>query len=439
MAGRRAAVGAGLAVLVAAAALWARLPPTVPAAWRPALIGIAWVSFGIGAWLVHGLPRKVAIPLILAGAVVLLVGTGLGPPRSSDDLYRYLWDGRVQAAGIDPYRYVPAAPELAKLRDDFLWPATSNWCVVDGCTLINRPTVPTIYPPAAQLLFLLLYGVSPAGAGAAPAQVMGAVFALAVTVLLLVRLPDPRRAVLWAWCPLVPLEAASNGHIDVAAALLTVAALLVFASGKRPGLGGALLGLAVAVKVTPLAVVPAVLRRRPWVVLASLSTVVLVAYLPHLVAVGPGALGYLGGYAREEGYTKGWSVVAVLVLAGVSAWAWRTSKEDRPWDAAALTTGALLLVTAPAYPWYATLLVALVGLGARVEWLAVAAAGYVVQYAGELHVATATAQRAGYGLAGLIVLGGWWFRRGRPDGARRPPRSTGAAAPAAGQPATTRG
>ena len=84
---------------------------------------------------------------------------------------------------------------------------------------------------------------------------------------------------------------------------------------------------------------------------------------------------------------------------------------NRPWDAAALTTGALLLVTAPAYPWYAMLLVALVGLGARVEWLAVAVAGYVAQYAGELGLAASTAQRAGYGLAGLIGLLGWWLRR----------------------------
>ena len=226
----------------------------------------------------------------------------------------------------------------------------------------------TIYPPGAQVLFLVLYVVSPAGAGAAPAQVMGGLFALAVTVLLMVGLRrrggDPRRAVLWAWCPLVPLEAASNGHIDVAAALLTVLALLVVAKGKRPWLAGALLGLAVVVKVTPLAVLPAVLRRRPWAMLVSLSTVVLVAYLPHLVAVGGGALGYLGGYAREEGYTRGWwFAVAVAVLAGATAWAWRTADPERPWEAAAVTTGGLLLVTAPAYPWYATLLVALVGLG----------------------------------------------------------------------------
>jgi len=434
---RAAGIGASLALVVTATALSLRPPPGVPALLP---IGIAWAAFGIGAWLVLRLPRKVAVPLILAGAVVLLIGTGLGPPRSSDDLYRYLWDGRVQAAGIDPYRYVPAAPELAGLRDDFLWPTTSNWCVADGCTLINRPTVHTIYPPGAQVLFLILYVVSPAGAGAAPAQVMGGLFALAVTVLLLLRLPDPRRAVLWAWCPLVPLEAASNGHIDVAAALLTVLALLVLAKGKKPWVGGALLGLAVVVKVTPLAVLPAALRRRPWAVLASLSTVVLVAYLPHLVAVGGGALGYLGGYAREEGYTRGWwFAVAVAVLAGATAWAWRTADPERPWEAAAVTTGGLLLVTAPAYPWYATLLVALVGLGARVEWLAVAAAGYVAQYAGELHLAPTTAQRAGYGLAGLIVLGGWWLRRERTDAAPRRSSPTGAAAPAAGPPATRRG
>jgi hypothetical protein len=381
------------------------------------------------------------VVLVLTGAVGLTVAAGFGPPRSSDDLYRYIWDGHVQAAGIDPYRYAPAAPELASLRDTGLWPAASNWCVspgdvdaqngaplVPGCTLINRPTVHTIYPPAAQLLFLAVHPVP----GIAGVRLLGAGFALATTVLLLVGLHrsgrDPRRAALWAWCPVVPLEAVANAHIDVAAAFLVVAALLVLATGAtvRGGvLGGALLGFAVVVKLTPLVVVPAVLRRWPAAVLVTLSTVVGLLYLPHVLAVGGWALGYLGGYAQEEGYSDGRRfalipfpspvglVVAVALLAAATLWAWWTSRPEQPWHAAAVTTGAVLLVGTPSYPWYALLLVGLVGLGARLEWLAIAAAGYAVQWAPELHLDGTLAQRLGYGLAALIVLAGWACRRGR--------------------------
>ena len=65
------------------------------------------------------------------------------PPFLSTDIFRYVWDGQVQAAGINPYRYVPAAPELAPLRDAMVYPN------------INRADyAPTIYPPAAQMFFL---------------------------------------------------------------------------------------------------------------------------------------------------------------------------------------------------------------------------------------------------------------------------------------------
>ena len=67
------------------------------------------------------------------------------PPILSSDMYRYVWDGRVQLAGINPYRYVPAAdPELAFLRDAAVYPH------------INRAEYAhTVYPPAAQAIFAL--------------------------------------------------------------------------------------------------------------------------------------------------------------------------------------------------------------------------------------------------------------------------------------------
>ena len=79
---------------------------------------------------------------------------------------------------------------------------------------------------------------------------------------------DPRLAVLWAWCPVIALQAGNGAHVDVLAAFLTVAALLTLArpgglTARRALAGGALLGLAIATKVTPVLAVPAVLRRRP--------------------------------------------------------------------------------------------------------------------------------------------------------------------------------
>jgi hypothetical protein len=294
------------------------------------------------------------------------------------------------------------------------------------CTVGRLMSVHTIYPPGAQLLFLTVHSAP----GYAGPRLLGALFALATTVLLVAGLrrlgADPRRAALWAWCPLVPLEAVANAHIDVAAAFLTAAALLVLATTTRRAgalLGGALLGLAVAVKLTPAVVLPAGLRRHPGWILFALSTVVGGLYLPHVLAVGGSALGYLAGYAQEEGYAGGRrfaliplpppasTVLAVAVLAAAAAWAWRRARPDRPWEGAAITTGALLVVTAPSYPWYALLLVVLVALGARGEWLAVAAAGYLAQWAHELHLDGTVAARIGYGLAAATVVAAWRLRR----------------------------
>ena len=219
-----AAVGAG-AVLV-----WALSPSWVPSSWHfrwgsLLALTVAAAAYAAGAVLCRRLPMRPAVVLVLGGAVVFQLAAGFGPPRSSDDLYRYIWDGRVQAAGVDPYRYAPAAPELAPLREDVLWPPTSAWCVkpgqsdrqtgaalTPGCTMINRPAVHTIYPPVAQALFVVVDRASPARAGPGPIQLTAALFAVATAVLLVLGLRrmrlDPRLAVLWAWCPAVALEAA---------------------------------------------------------------------------------------------------------------------------------------------------------------------------------------------------------------------------------------
>ena len=443
-------VAAGALVLTALAVLVARpanLIPGLEGHMRViTFVGGSWLVYGLGAWLLHRLPMRAAVLLIVAGGIALPLAAGLagadqpgtfGPPRGSDDLYRYVWDGRVQAAGIDPYRYVPAAPELVDLRDDFLWPERSNWCIapgdvdpegsplVPGCSLINRPSVHTIYPPVAEALFLVVHWLAPPGSRHGPVQLTMAAVAVATTLLLLVGLrstgADPRRAVLWAWCPLVVVEAGSSAHVDVVAAFLTGLAVLVLARARTraaSGLGGVLFGLAVATKLTPALVAPALVRRRPIIVAAAAGSAVAVVYLPHVLAVGPGVIGYIPGYLTEEGHTDGsrfalltllaprsWAgPLAVAILLAVAVWVAHTTDPNRPWIGATTMTGAVLLVATPSYGWYAMLLVLLVALGGQPAWLGVALAGQLAQYANDLDIDGGLAMKVGYGIALTVLI-----------------------------------
>lgn len=111
-----------------------------------------WVligSFAIGTLCAYTASRlarladqSVALPVILIAAAAMRLALVFSEPTLSSDIYRYIWDGRVQASGTNPYRYVPAASELAPLRDPEIWPH------------INRADYAvTIYPPVAQSVF----------------------------------------------------------------------------------------------------------------------------------------------------------------------------------------------------------------------------------------------------------------------------------------------
>src|SRR6202042_3558860 len=202
-----------------------------------------WIAFIAAAWLLRKVPRRTSVALILLGGIALQVAAVSAPPQQSNDLYRYVWDGKVQAAGIDPYQYVPTATPLTGLRNDFLFYPKAEYCVspsyvgnhpaaelTPGCTRINRPTVPTIYPPVAEAYFLGVYYLHPADDSSTPIQAATALAAVLTTVLLLFGLSrlgrDVRMAALWSWCPTVALEAGNSAHVDVVAVGIAAAALL---------------------------------------------------------------------------------------------------------------------------------------------------------------------------------------------------------------------
>lgn len=355
---------------------------TDDASWH--FIGFALAAGGCYAGAV-ALVRARPVPRWAFGAALLFALLArlvlvVTPPVMSTDLYRYVWDGRVQAAGINPYLYKPADPEIAFLRDGGTGPEAIF-------ININRPeTARTIYPPAAQLLFAAI-GRTWASIWMVKAVMLAMDLAAAAAAWGLLRQAGRPSAwvLVWAWNPLVVLEFAGAGHIDAAAVAATALALL-FAARARPGWAGAALGIAVLLKLLPAAVAPAIWRPRTWRAPAAALAVVAAGYLWYSAA-GSLLLGYLGGYADEEGLARGggfiltrllalagplpsWAgpaylLVAVLFLDGLAAsivWRRAPALSGAPLAEliarhALLLSVALLVTLSPHYPWYLTMAV----------------------------------------------------------------------------------
>jgi alpha-1,6-mannosyltransferase len=312
--------------------------------------------------------RCPSLALILGAAILLRAVALASPVLLSDDIYRYVWDGRVQAAGINPYRYLPTDPELAPLRDAAIFPN------------INRKEYAlTIYPPVAQMVFLVATRLGESVAAMKLALV--AIEAIGIWALIAVlRAAEFRQEniLLYAWHPLPVWEIAGSGHIDaaiVAFVALAVAALL----RGRSGWSGAALAAATLVKFVPLVLAPALwhptrTNSADWRWPTAFAAVVVLAYLPFIGA-GRRVLGFLPGYVSEENLVAGggfWLVralgipvaayllFAAAILAFTAIGALRRPADPAaslPWAAALGITAVVLL--SPHYSWYFVWLVAL--------------------------------------------------------------------------------
>jgi hypothetical protein len=154
------------------------------------------------------------------------------PLTLSDDALRYLWDGKVAAAGFNPYALAPAADALTSLRDE-------KW------QQLPHRQVPTVYPPLSVAAFSIAARLpNPIlawKAMATAADLAGCALLLALARRL--ELP-PVRAVWYAWNPLVAIELSGMGHVDALGVAACIAAVLCLAgTGERPaGTGERLAG-----------------------------------------------------------------------------------------------------------------------------------------------------------------------------------------------------
>jgi len=188
--------------------------------------------------------------IALIAALLFRIAAVAGPPSMSDDLYRYVWDGRVQQSGRNPYAVRPEAKELEPLRDD-------HW------KNINHREIGTIYPPAAQLAFrfLVMVGGGPRFFRLAFGALDFCLVLVLAGLLRKMRLPAAR-VVFYAWNPLAIFETAGSGHLEPLGTLLMVLSVYwLVGKGRSPIRAAAALAVSVQVKLLSAALLPGHLRR----------------------------------------------------------------------------------------------------------------------------------------------------------------------------------
>jgi hypothetical protein len=317
------------------------------------------------------------IPLMVAGGVYLLamreffstprfpqrvivMGLGLAalwhlpflmaPPGPDDDIHRYLWDGHIQRLGYNPYLVIPSDPALSGLHT----PETR---------MLNNPDLPSLYPPGAQLFFRTVTAIHES---IFALKVAFAVCDLAIVLILLDILRRSGQAAHWvlayAWNPLLATEVAYSGHVDIVGVLLLLVSVAALARRWR-AVAALAFGLAAAVKLLPIVLLPLYWRRvriRDGALAAFVVGLLYVPFLNH----GRIPIGSLGTYVQSfrfngplfamlEQVAAPQFVVGLAVLVGFLTAIWLRSRPPVcSSDAFAWPMAAFLLCAPVVYPWY---------------------------------------------------------------------------------------
>ena len=227
--------------------------------------------------------RVVVIGLVLAA--VWHVEFLRLPPGADDDIHRYVWDGRLQRLGYNPYLVVPSDPAVKGLHI----PETRN---------LNNPDLPSPYPAGAELFFRAVTAIQESTFALKVAFV---VCELAIVFLLLDVLRRNEQGahlvLTFAWNPLLAIEVAGSGHIDIVGALLLVVSAAALVRRWRATAAVAF-GLAVAVKFLPIVLLPLYWKRVRIRDAALAAVVVGLLYVPFLNH-GRIPIGSLGTYVQN--------------------------------------------------------------------------------------------------------------------------------------------
>ena len=294
-------------------------------------------------------PRRLLLTAFIF-AVAFRVPLAVAPVGSDSDMVRYIWDGRVQRLGYNPYTVVPADPAVSHTHTDQTRQMPSR-------------RVSTPYPPAAQLFFRLVVTIRESTRAMKTALVLCDVLTIVILWRWLVAAhQSPWLALVYAWNPLVVLEVAHSGHIDALGAMW-IAASAFYLFQKRTALASITLVFAIATKFLPIVLAPLYWRRIR--VRDALLGALLMSVLYWLFLDGRklplGAMPNVVAHIRFNGplfhaiaaATAPPVAAAFAVLAGLACAVWARQYLGVANPAAWAWPMAISLACAPViYPWY---------------------------------------------------------------------------------------
>jgi alpha-1,6-mannosyltransferase len=294
-------------------------------------------------------PRRLVVLGVVLAAVWHVEFLRL-PPGADDDIHRYVWDGRLQRLGFNPYIVVPSDPAVRELHT----PETRN---------LNNPDLPSPYPAGAQLFFRAVTAIQESSFALKLAFVI-CDFGIALVLLDLLRTGkrEMHLVLVYLWNPLLAVEVAGSGHIDIVGTLLLVISVAALARSWR-SIAALTLGLAIAVKFLPIVLLPLYWKRvriRDAALAAAVAALLYVPFLNH----GRLPIGSLGTYVQSfrfngpvfstlAQFAPPQFLAGVAVLAGLvtASWLRRAAPQFSP-DVFAWPMAATLLCAPVVFPWY---------------------------------------------------------------------------------------
>ena len=237
----------------------------------------AFLLYGTALFLLrknqYAMPKsKFPLLIILYFAICFRLCMWVSVPSLSDDIYRYLWEGKLVAAGINPFLHAPSDPSLDHLHDPAVFPH------------INHKEYPAIYPPLNQYIFALSVLVKPTITVMKMPFILFDLLTIAVLLLILRESQmDPCRVIIYAWNPLVVMEFAGSGHLDSAGMFFLLLALYLF-TGKRSWSAALFLSFSFLIKFIPLICLPFFLTRKRIITLCIFFLTAIMLYLPFVDA-----------------------------------------------------------------------------------------------------------------------------------------------------------
>ncbi|MDY6861499.1 MAG: hypothetical protein SV062_00750 [Thermodesulfobacteriota bacterium] len=298
--------------------------------------------------------KKILLIIILF-AVLFRLTLFLSPPTLSDDIYRYLWDGRVGSHSINPYSHPPDAEKISWLRDNYY-------------SMINHKEIPTIYPPFTQIIFTLTDRLLHSIQGMKAVFIMFDVMIIFVIYKILsFKRYNPLLIIIYAWNPLILIEFSGSGHNDSQAIFLLVISLYFFLL-NRCNLSVIFLSLSFLSKYLAILFLPLYLRRVKKSSLPLFFFIAICLYLPYLNAgrnLFSGLLTYAEHWRFNDSifqillWTTGSVIVskciAVSVLMLVLCRLLKCGKDIL--QASYFLTGTCILLSPTLHPWYLTWLI----------------------------------------------------------------------------------